>query len=323
MDRYERINALHRLLKSARYPVTVARLQDELSCSRATVYRDLAFLRDALMAPVEGDGEAGFRYESGESDRFELPGLWLSSEELHALLASQQLLARTGGGVLSSVLAPLQQRIESLLAAQAGATHWPVERVRVIPHRGRKLDEASFRTVASAVLERKRLSFDYRARSTDESTKRTVSPQRITHYRDNWYLDAWDHGRDAVRSFAVDRINHARLLDQVAQDVADEELDSQLAASYGIFSGAPKGWATIVFSPKAARWVADEHWHSKQQGRFLADGRYELKVPYSVSRELLMDVLHYGSDAEIVEPRSLREQAKALLSLALSNYSDD
>lgn len=53
MDRYERINSLHRLLKSARYPVTVARLQDELSCSRATVYRDLAFLRDALMAPVK------------------------------------------------------------------------------------------------------------------------------------------------------------------------------------------------------------------------------------------------------------------------------
>ena len=320
MDRYERINALHRLLKSARYPVTVARLQEELGCSRATVYRDLAFLRDALMAPVEGDGESGFRYQSAENERFELPGLWLSSEELHALLASQHLLARTGGGVLSSVLAPLQQRIESLLATQAGASSWPVERVRVIPHRGRKLDEASFRTVASGVLERKQLSFEYRARSTDEATRRTVSPQRITHYRDNWYLDAWDHNREAVRSFAVDRIHKARVVDEAARDIPDSELDEQLGAGYGIFSGAPKGWATIVFSAKAARWVADEHWHSRQQGRFLADGRYELKVPYSVSRELLMDVLHYGSDAEIVEPQSLREQAKTLLALALSNY---
>jgi predicted DNA-binding transcriptional regulator YafY len=43
-------------------------------------------------------------------------------------------------------------------------------------------------------------------------------------------------------------------------------------------------------------------------------------VPYSVSRELLMDVLHYGSDAEIIEPTVLREQAKALLMMALSNY---
>lgn len=320
MDRYERITALHRILKSARYPVTVPRLQEDLGCSRATVYRDLAFLRDALMAPVVGDGEAGFRYDHHDGDRFELPGLWLSSEELHALLAAQQLLARTGGGVLSSALAPLQQRVEALLAEQAGGKRWPVERVRVIPHRTRRLDEHAFRAVASAVLGRKQLSFDYRARSTDEKTKRMVSPQRVTHYRDNWYLDAWDHDRDALRSFSVDRIASARVLDAVARDIDESQLDQHLAGSYGIFSGEPKGWATIVFSPKAARWVADEHWHSQQQGRMLPDGRYELKIPYSAPRELLMDVLHYGSDAEIVEPASLREQAKSLLALALSNY---
>ena len=320
MDRYERIIALHRTLRGARYPVTVPRLQDELGCSRATVYRDLAFLRDALMAPVVGDGEAGFCYDPNEGDRFELPGLWLSSEELHALLAAQQLLARSSGGMLSSALAPLQQRIDKLLDEHSTGKHWPVERVRVIPHRGRRMDEAAFRCVCSAVLERKQLSFEYRARSTGEKTRRTVSPQRITHYRDNWYLDAWDHEREGLRSFSVDRISGARMLDAAARDIDDATLDEHLSGSYGIFSGAPKGWATIVFNERAARWVADEHWHSQQQGRWLGDGRYELKVPYSSSRELLMDVLHYGADAEIIEPASLREQVRSLLALALSNY---
>jgi len=320
MDRYERIIALHRILQAARYPVTVPRLQDELGCSRATVYRDLAFLRDALMAPVVGDGEAGFRYDPQEGGRFELPGLWLNSEELHALLAAQQLLARSGGGVLSSALAPLQQRIEKLLDEHATGKRWPVERVRVIPHRTRRMDEAAFRTVCSAVLERKQLGFEYRARSTGEKTRRTVSPQRITHYRDNWYLDAWDHEREALRSFSVDRIGAARMLDADARDIDEATLNDHLSGSYGIFSGAPRGWATIVFNERAARWVADEHWHSQQQGRHLGDGRYELKVPYSNARELLMDVLHYGSDAEIVEPPALREQARSLLALALGNY---
>jgi len=323
MDKIERITALHRILKAARYPVTVKRLQDELGCSRATVYRDLAYLRDALMAPVEGDGEAGFRYAAGQTDRFELPGLWLSSDELYALVASQQLLLRTGGGVLAGALAPLQKRLEGLLADHAGTERWPVERVRVIAHRGRTLDQAAFRCVASAVLERRQLSFEYRARSTDERTRRIVSPQRITHYRDNWYLDAWDHGRQALRSFAVDRISSARALDEPAIEMGKDELSQHLASSYGIFSGEPKGWATILFSPKAARWVADEQWHARQEGRFLADGRYELKVPYSASRELLMDVLHYGADAEIVGPPMLREQAKSLLELALTNYEND
>jgi predicted DNA-binding transcriptional regulator YafY len=170
------------------------------------------------------------------------------------------------------------------------------------------------------VLGRRRLAFEYRARSTDETTRRTVSPQRITHYRDNWYLDAWDHEREGLRSFSVDRIARARALDEAAIDVDEGELDRHLGGGYGIFSGEPKGVATILFSARAARWVADEHWHSQQQGRHLADGRYELKVPYSAPRELLMDVLHYGSDAEIVEPKSLREQARTLLELALSNY---
>lgn len=320
MERIERIHALHRTLSAARYPVTVQRLQEDLECSRATVYRDLAYLRDYLMAPVIGNGEAGFRYDHNEAQRFELPGLWLSSEELHALLAAQQLLMRSGGGVLSNALAPLQQRIEKLLDEHAGGRRLPVERVRVVPHRTRKLDETAFRTVATAVLDRKQLSFEYRARSTDERTRRSVSPQRLAHYRDNWYLDAWDHDRDALRSFSVDRISAAKLSEAAARDVPDEELDRHLASSYGIFSGTPKGWATILFSAKAARWVADEHWHSQQQGRYLPDGRYELKIPYSSGRELLMDVMHYGSEAEVVEPASLREQARTLLALALSNY---
>jgi predicted DNA-binding transcriptional regulator YafY len=184
----------------------------------------------------------------------------------------------------------------------------------------RRRDEVAFRVVASAVLERRQLGFDYLARSTNQPTHRTVSPQRLTHYRDNWYLDAFDHDRDALRSFSVDRISHAKVIDAPARDVPEAELDQHLASSYGIFSGAPKGTATIVFSAKAARWVADEHWHSKQEGRFLPDGRYELRVPYSNAKELLMDVLRYGADAQITEPAPLRAQARTMLQLALSAY---
>jgi predicted DNA-binding transcriptional regulator YafY len=321
MDRYERILTLHRTLKSARYPVTLQKLMDELDCSRASVYRDIAFLRDALGAPIETSEEPrGFHYHADEAERFELPGLWLTSDELHALLAAHQLLARTGNGVLASALAPLKARIDELLAEQAGGKRFPVERVRVIAAATRTLDETAFRSIATAVLERRRLGFDYRARSTDAPTRRTVSPQRLTHYRDNWYLDAWDHEREGLRSFAVDRIRQPRALDTTAEDRPEAELDAHLSSSYGIFSGAPKATATIRFTAHAARWVADEHWHSKQQGQWLDDGRYQLRLPYSNPKELLMDVMRYGPDAEIVEPSSLRAEARILLQLALSAY---
>ena len=255
MDRYERISTLHRILKSARYPVPLARLIDELGCSRATVYRDIAFLRDALGAPLDSDGDqAAFHYAADEAERFELPGLWLSSEELQALLALNELVGRTGPGILATTLAPFRSRIDRLLSDQSDGKSFPIERIRVIGYGSRRVDEATFRHVASAVLGRKQLKFDYRARSTNEATTRAVSPQRLTHYRDNWYLDAWDYSRNGLRSFALDRIARAEVLDAAAEDRADEELNQHLASSYGIFSGAPKAWATIRFSPHAARW---------------------------------------------------------------------
>lgn len=322
MDRYERINLLHRILRSARYPVSLQRLIDELQCSRATVYRDVAFLRDFLGAPVEiSEDPPGFCYATGEAERFELPGLWLSPDELQALLAARQLLAKSGpGDFLAEALEPIRTRIEQLLAEQAGGRHWPVERVRVITSGTRTIDEAAFRLTAGAVLQRRRLAFRYRARSTDSTTRRLTSPQRLTHYRNNWYLDAWDHEREALRSFSLDRLDDASQHETAAIDVPEVDLDQHLASSYGIFSGAPKGWATIRFSAEAARWAAEERWHSQQQGHFLPDGSYELRLPYSNSRELLMDVLRYGPDACIIEPASLRSEAQIQLQLALGQY---
>ena len=323
MDRYERILSLHRLLKSARYPVSLQRLKDELGCSRATLYRDIAFLRDALGAPIEsGEGEqAAFRYDQAEAERFELPGLWLTSDELSALMALNELIGKSGpGGILSDALAPFQSRIQTLMSDHVSGQKLPIERIRVIGSGMRKLDQASFRAVAGSVMARRQLKFRYRARSTGSTTERLVSPQRLAHYRDNWYLDAWDHSRDALRSFALDRIRDPDLIEESALDRDGAELDAHLASSYGIFSGPPKAWATIRFSSHAARWVAEERWHSQQQGTWLSDGRYELKLPYSNSRELLMDILKYGPDAEIVAPVSLREEMKIMLQLALGAY---
>lgn len=322
MDRYQRILTLHRTLKNARYPVSAQQLGETLECSRATVYRDVALLRDALNAPIVGDSDehSGFAYDRSQQELFELPGLWLNSEELAALVALHALLARADPGVLAGTLDPIRERIEQLLGEQTGRASVPVERIRVIAWGARHFDQHVFQVVAGAVLQRRKLQFRYRARTSNNDTHRTVSPQRLTHYRDNWYLDAWDDGREALRSFSVDRMDAIRLQDEPARDIDVAELDDTLGSSFGIFAGAPRHEAVIRFSEHAARWVADEHWHSRQQGRFLDDGSYELRLPYSNSRELLMDVLKYGPEAEIVSPVSLREEMRIMLQLAIGAY---
>jgi predicted DNA-binding transcriptional regulator YafY len=143
----------------------------------------------------------------------------------------------------------------------------------------------------------------------------------VTHYRESWYLDCWDEGKDALRCFAIDRILRATVLDQKAMDVSDAELDAHYASSYGIFGGQADKVAVLRFTRERARWVAEEVWHPEQQGTWLEDGSYELKIPYGDQRELVMDILRHGPHVLVIEPDSLVDELKTQLGAALGRYS--
>ncbi len=114
----------------------------------------------------------------------------------------------------------------------------------------------------------------------------------------------------------MDRILQARMLGEPARDIPDDKLNTHFASAYGIFAGKPKQKAVLRFSSERSRWVADEVWHPEQKGRF-EDGQYVLEVPYSDSRELVMDILKHGPEVEVLAPESLRTEIVNLLTKAL------
>lgn len=330
MDRLQRIYKLHQAVSSRRHPVSCQTLQDELECSRATVNRIIQEMRLYFNAPIEYDrSRNGYHYALSDDETFELPGLWFSAPELYALLTTQQLLAQVQPGLLDTQLKPVKERIEKILATRhlgdvkllsGHPSEGISKRVRILRMTGRNVALECFQTVAGALLQRNSLHISYHGRGNDETSQREISPQRLIHYRDNWYLDAWCHTRNALRSFAVERITTAKSLPQRCRDVPEKQLDTHYASSYGIFAGEPKHTAVLRFTPERARWVADEHWHPQQQAQLLEDGSYELRIPYSDSRELVMDILKHGAEVEVIEPDSLRMLLSKHLQQALLQY---
>jgi len=140
------------------------------------------------------------------------------------------------------------------------------------------------------------------------------------HYRDNWYVDAWCHLREDVRSFAVDAIRSAAPVGKRARQVAEKELDEVLSAGYGIFSGRSTSWARLRFSAERARWVSAEEWHPGQRGSYESDGSYVLEIPFSDPRELVMDIMRHGSHVEVLAPAALRAEVARQLRGALTAY---
>jgi predicted DNA-binding transcriptional regulator YafY len=327
MDRFDRIFELNRILQASRHPVSRKRLQDELECSRATVKRIIEDMRLYLNAPIVYDREQnGYRYDQSEGAMYELPGLWFNASELHALLTVQQLLADVQPGLLEPVLKPLQQRIDALLELQRTGSEGLQGRVRMLQMAARSNAEQggeAFQVVAGALAQRQRLRLRYYSRWRESRDERDVSPQRLVHYRDNWYLDGWCHLREGLRTFAIDAIEAVATLEQPALEVADAALESHFASSYGIFAGTPEHEAVLRFSATRARYVANERWHRDQQGRRLDDGRYELRVPYSNPAELIMDILKFGPEVQVVAPPALREAVAERLRAALGLYGTE
>ena len=321
MDRTERFYRIRRLL-TAGSPVAFTRMQADLGVSRAQLKRDLAYLRDRLNAPIEYDREAnGYRMGAPlAGPRFELPGLWFSAAEIHALLTMQHLLENLQPGLLSPHVKPLLARFAAILGEGAHSGEAVADRVRVLHQASRALKEEHFAVVAHATLKRRQLRIEHWSRGEDRVTTRTVSPQRLVHYRDNWYLDAWCHLRKAPRSFAVDAMRDAEPLDARAKDLPKATLDRLLTSGYGIFGGARVQWAQLRFSPFAARWVSAQSWHPEQEARVEADGSYLLSIPYADDRELVMDILQHGADVEVLAPPVLRERVAQRLREAAARY---
>ncbi len=320
MDRFDRIFELNRILQTARYPVSRQRLEEALECSRATVKRLIEEMRLYLNAPIVYDRKLnGYRYDPAEGEMYQLPGLWFNASELQALLAAQQLLEGVQPGLLDSHLQPLRRKIDELLSHQPGSGEPVSHRIRLLRAAARPAGPY-FTLIAGALAARKRLNLHYYNRGRDSLSEREVSPQRLTHYRDNWYLDAWCHLRRGLRTFSLDAIREARALDAAAKELDEAALDAHYAGAYGIFSGRAQHLAVLRFSPQRARWVSQEAWHPQQQSRWLADGRYELTLPYSQPQELVMDLLQYGPDVEVMEPPSLREMVLQKLRATLDRY---
>jgi predicted DNA-binding transcriptional regulator YafY len=320
MDRTERFHTLLRLLKGGAR--SFAELKDSLEVSRATLKRDLEYLRSRFEIPIEYDRDRNAYRIAAEraGSRAELPGLWFNASEIHALLTMQHLLAELEPGLLEPHVAPLVKRVEKLIGLAESPAREVQKRVRVVRMASRARDLKCFETVAMGVLKRRRLHIRHLNRARNETTEREVSPQRLVHYRDNWYLDAWCHKVDGIRVFAVDAIEAATLLDDKAREVADAELDREVTSGYGIFAGSQVQWATLRFTPHAARWVGQERWHPEQRSRHEPDGSYVLELPYADDRELVMDVLRYGPEVEVLSPPGLRTRVRAALEAALGRY---
>ncbi len=311
----KRLEQLDQILRDRRAPITVEQLMERLNCSKATVYRRINELKNHYQAPILQDDEHRYYYD--KQANFALPGMRFTAEEAQGLLMAADILNKLQGDKLSAPIARIIDSISRLLAEQ-GITNQKL--VQFIPTLVRKPHPAVFLTVLTALQKNKKIQLSYRSRQAQHS-ERLVSPQHLSYYKNNWYLDAWCHRVNDLRLFALELIEQAAVDPEKAFMLDKQKLRAHYANSYGLFAGDAKNQARIRINLTQAPWVENQIWHSGQKTIHRDDKSVVIEIPYHHSAELISDVLQLGVAAEIIAPPELRREIKQNLQQNLQQYS--
>jgi len=319
--RADKVHLLNNLFNGAKKPLSKAYLTRKTGIPEASLDRHFFDLRTKFNAPLKWSvSPKGYYYEKDGDAPFELPGIWLTKDELASIFVLRQLVKDMPEGALSKTMDTLWGRIEkvSWSEGQLPRQGW-AEKVKILPIGGRTVEDNIFRIVVEGLVQGRQLEVEYKGLGKPSST-RMISPLQIVRYRDNWYVDNWCHKAGGLRSFAMSRILQARITKEKVEKVDPKELAKIFGTSYGIFNGSADNEARIRFKGIAVEEVPKESWHPKQRGQFVSPNLFELVVPYHDDRELIMDILRWGELAEVVEPLELRAKIKNRLKAALKSY---
>jgi proteasome accessory factor B len=305
MRRIERlINLIAALLETAT-PMTANDIHDRIAgyeqdgreAFRRTFERDKEALR-AMGIPIEtvrvdplGVDTEGYIIRK---QRYYLPQLDLEPDELAALrIAAEAIL-----GSAEAAHAGFMK-----LAADTDAA--PAEGPRIVWGTDLASEQPLLASLYSALLERRAVTFAYRAAGTDKGSTRRVEPYALIHRRGHWYLVGRDRDRDAVRAFKVSRVAPPIRAAPGRYELPEGfDANEHLAAEPWEVGGDGVATAVVRFSPKL-RWWADQNLPTART-REAPEGALDVEMPVSNVDALVSWAIGFGAEVEILEPASAR-----------------
>lgn len=300
MSQMERLYFFHQSVAQLRYPNSRT-IMERFEVSEATARRDIAYLRDFLLAPLAFNRQRkGWYYTSND---FQLP-----FEHVPHIVWFLGLLVKMAGEAGLSQLRQvkkLEEKLTHLLSAH-GAGHL-VDAIHFEKIEAPVPKTDVLTTLFEALRHKRRVRFSYR-KLTGEESLRTLSPLKLVHYQWRWYVVGFCHDRNDLRLFSTARMSSVELLYDPSVPLSDyaDELERFLNAPFGIFKGVRTVTARVLFREEAAQLIKEQVWHKDQILEDTPEGVI-LSLPISDVREIAMKVLQYGTRAEVLEPEDLRQ----------------
>jgi predicted DNA-binding transcriptional regulator YafY len=301
---------------------SAADMADEIDCHPRTLYRDLEALQSAGF-PIYTDRVDGKNLWSLlDTVKHHIP-VPFTLPELMSLYFSTDMLKVFKDTVFYDSLESLSQKINTTLPPQSLQYVKNLEQtlqIGIKPYKDYSRFKEIINRINDACTNRKSIEMVYYTMSRRKESKRKVDPYRIWFFNGTFFLIGFCHLRKEVRIFTLDRI---KLLHQTKDHFNIPEtfkFEEFIGCSFGVFQGEPS-YVKVWFSADVAGYIKEKTWHKSQRIETLEDGSILFEAEVAGTDEIKFWIMSWGSNAEVVEPESLREEIQAELETMLKKYS--
>ena len=311
---------LQRLIASRRGK-SAADLARELEYHWRTVYRDLEALQLAGF-PIFTDRIDGKNLWSVlDSARHNIP-IPLNLTEIMALYFSRGLMTVLKDTVFFESLESFFRKIKTTLPAEAIQYLERLEEsfeVGSKPYKQYGQLRDLIDRVSEAIVQRKTIEIDYFTMSRKEKTRRKVAPYKIWFFDGSFYLVGNCGLREDIRIFALDRIKSLRSTDESFEMPQDFKVEDFMQTSFGVFHGEPQN-VRIRFAAEVAGYISEKVWHKTQKIKPQKDGSLIFEARVAGTDEIKFWLMTWGSKAEVLAPKGLREEMRIEAEVMLQKY---
>lgn len=318
---YKRLLFIDRKIKEHTYPNCTS-LAADWSVSAKTIQRDIDYLRDELEAPISYDSlKHGFFYTE---PNYSLPAINISESDLFSIYVGQTILSQFRNTPLFRKLNSVFEKVKASLPEKTGVNPaWLTKRILVFPEPATTVNADIWETIAKAIRENRSLSIRHATArpGAEPAGEREVDPFFLVSYKGEWYLSSYCHYRKAIRTFAVSRITHARILETTFKMPAGMTKAKMFGDQFGIIWKDTFHKVRIRFAPEVAPYIRERQWHPLQKIHDIRTGGLILEFTTNHLNEVKDWVLTWGPGATVLAPTALVTNVKEALKGALANYA--
>jgi len=299
---------IHQEIAAGKYP-NATTLANEIEVVTKTIHRDIEFMRDRLGLPIEYDGRKyGYHYTE-EVGSF--PTLQITEGELVALLIAEKALQQYRGTNFEKPLVSAFKKMESSLpdTISLNFADWD-QSISFRTSAEPVLNLEIFDALAKATASHRQLELTYRKPGSKQTERRTIDPYHLANINGEWFLFAFDHLREDIRTFVPSRVQSIQLTGKTFPRPQKFSVEKILRDSFGVHSGQGEYTVVIRFDVYAADYIREKRWHPSQELRELKDGGVELRLKLSSLGEIQRWALGWAGSAVVLQPPELVESVK-------------